>query len=63
MWDCENDQKHTLEDLVSVKIKKGETAFRSSPPLRALRLKDRKDVYVLTTMHADSKMMDTGKED
>lgn len=57
-----NDRKNMPKDLSSLKLKKGEVASRSSRGILALKWSDRKDVYLLSTKHANAQMTDTGKK-
>ncbi|XP_042145916.1 piggyBac transposable element-derived protein 4-like [Ixodes scapularis] len=50
------------KDLVAKKLKKGEVESRSSHGILAVKWHDRKDVYILSTMHSNSDMTATGKK-
>lgn len=55
------NRKHMPKQLASFKLKKGEYRMLSCRGLLALKWKDRKDVYMLSTKHANVGMVDTGK--
>ena len=57
------NHKFMPKDLAKIKLKGGETAYRScDEKLLALVWKDQKDVKMLTTMH-NASMTNTGKVD
>lgn len=56
------DRKNMPKELRALKLKKGEVAARSSHAILALKWIDRKDVYMLSTKHANAEMCDTGKK-
>ncbi|KAJ6640371.1 hypothetical protein Bhyg_13121, partial [Pseudolycoriella hygida] len=47
------------KDLPKLKLRKGESAARSSHGILALKWIDRKDLYMLSTKHANVEMCDT----
>lgn len=47
--------------LSSLILKKGEVQTRSSRGLLALRWRDKKDIFMLSTKHLNANMVDTGK--
>lgn len=57
-----NNRKNMPKELNELKLKKGETATRSSRGILALKWSDRKDVYLLSTKHMNAQMTDTGKK-
>lgn len=57
-----NNRKNMPKELTDLKLKKGETATRSSRGILALKWSDRKDVYLLSTKHVNEQMTDTGKK-
>ncbi|KAG4074871.1 hypothetical protein HA402_009296 [Bradysia odoriphaga] len=56
-----SNRKNMPKDLPKLKLKKGESAARSSHGILAMKWVDRKDVYMLSTKHANVEMCDTGK--
>lgn len=57
-----NNRKNMPKDLAKLKLKKGETAIRSTRGILALKWSDRKDVFLLSTKHVNEQMTDTGKK-
>lgn len=57
-----SNRKNMPKDLTELKLKKGERGARSSRGILALKWSDRKDVYLLSTKHANEQMTDTGKK-
>lgn len=57
-----SNRKNMPKELTELKLKKGEIAARSSRGILALKWSDRKDVYLLSTKHANAQMTDTGKK-
>lgn len=55
------NRKHMPKELASLKLKKGEAKMLSSHGLLALRWKDKKDVYMLSTKHSNIDLVETGK--
>lgn len=56
-----SNRKNMPKDLEATKLKKGEVATRSSKGILAVKWSDRKEVYLLSTMHKNAEMTDTGK--
>lgn len=48
--------------VLTDKLKKGETITKSKQPLTAIKWRDKKDIYMLTTIH-DGRMLPSMKED
>jgi hypothetical protein len=57
-----SNRRNMPKDLVNIKLKKGEVATQSSRGLLALKWKDKKDVYFLSSKHKNANMTDTGKK-
>lgn len=57
-----SNRKNMPKELEKLKLRKGQTAIRSSRGILALKWSDRKDVYLLSTKHANEQMTDTGKK-
>ncbi|KAG0433428.1 PiggyBac transposable element-derived protein 4 [Dictyocoela muelleri] len=55
------NRKNMPKTLVLDKLKRGEVATQSTSGLLALKWKDKKDVYLLSTKHKNSEIIDTGK--
>lgn len=55
------DKKHFPKELKSVNLKKGDTKIKSCKSLLALKWKDRRDVYMLSSKHVNEKIINTGK--
>jgi len=53
----------SLNLFTTEKLKRGETSYRTNGKIVALRYQDKKDVYVLTTMHRPDKIENTKKRD
>ncbi|GFR13151.1 piggyBac transposable element-derived protein 4 [Trichonephila clavata] len=56
-----SNRKNMPKTLSLQKLKRGEVATQSTSGLLALKWKGKKDVYLLSTKHKNSEMIDTGK--
>lgn len=54
------NRKHMPKDLCNVKLKKGEYAIRSCNRILAIKWKDKRDVYIMTTKHETVEMTTQG---
>lgn len=54
------NRKHMPKDLCNVKLKRGEYAIRSCNGILAIKWKDKRDVYILTTKYETVEMTTQG---
>lgn len=54
------NRKHMPKDLCNVKLKRGEYAIRSCNRILAIKWKDKRDVYIMTTKHETVEMTTQG---
>lgn len=50
------NRKHMPKDLCNVKLKRGEYAIRSCNRILAIKWKDKRDVYIMSTKHETVEM-------
>ncbi|XP_071054995.1 uncharacterized protein [Onthophagus taurus] len=54
------NRKHMPKDLCNIKLKRGEYAIRSCNGILAIKWKDKRDVYIMTTKHETVEMTTQG---
>ena len=55
------NRQNMPRDLLTSKLARGETCIKSYNNILCVRWKDKKDVTMLTTMHTNAELVDTGK--